>query len=138
MLRDLQLVFFFGQRAGLDFDRPDLLLEFGFLAPHADHLALVGAGSIDKLEGARATLNWAIGAAIAPAAYPGQSMVTLLVGFNDATNGYIHCRLAHRNGFIASIIVNLVETPGHSLFESGFDLCGGHLLTLSFLSVFEV
>jgi len=49
-------------------------------------LALVGAGSIDKLEGAKATLNWTIGAAILPAAYPGQSMVTLLVGFNDATN----------------------------------------------------
>jgi hypothetical protein len=49
-------------------------------------LALVGAGSIDKLEGANATLNWAIGVAIAPAAYPGQSMVALVAGFNDATD----------------------------------------------------
>jgi hypothetical protein len=49
-------------------------------------LALVGAGSVDRLEGANTTYNWAVGAAIVPAAYPGQSMVALTAGFIDATN----------------------------------------------------
>ena len=69
-------------------------------------LALVGAGSIDKLDGANATLNWAIGAAIVPAAYPGQSMVALLAGFNDATdaNGVAP---DFNDRFVVSIIVGL-------------------------------
>ena len=49
-------------------------------------LALLGAGSIDKLEGFNTTFNCAIGAAIAPAGYPGQSAVAVLFGLDDATD----------------------------------------------------
>ena len=48
--------------------------------------AFVGAASLDRLEGANTTYNWAVGWAIAPAAYPGQSLVAVLAGFNDASN----------------------------------------------------
>ena len=49
-------------------------------------LALVAAGSADRLEGGNTTYNWAVGAAIVPAAHPGQSLVTLTAGFIDASN----------------------------------------------------
>jgi hypothetical protein len=48
--------------------------------------ALIGAASIDKLEGFHTTYNWAVGGAIVPASYPGHSMVSILAGFNDASN----------------------------------------------------
>ena len=55
-------------------------------AASAPVLALLGAGSIDKRESANATYNIAIGAAIAPTAYPGQSAVAIVAGLNDATD----------------------------------------------------
>lgn len=68
--------------------RADILLKVASLgsAESVPIFALVGAASMDKLEGFHTTYNWALGGAIAPAAYPGQTIVSVLAGFNDATN----------------------------------------------------
>jgi hypothetical protein len=75
-------------------------------APSVPVLVLVGAGSVDKLESTSATLSWAIGAAIAPAAYPGQTAVVILAGFNDATdaNGVVP---SFNDRFVVSVTVGL-------------------------------
>jgi hypothetical protein len=68
--------------------RLDYMLRLTTLgsAASAPVLALLGAGSFDKRENANATYNIAIGAAIAPTAYPGQSAVAIVAGLNDATD----------------------------------------------------
>jgi len=68
--------------------RVDIMIGLAALgdAVSVPMFAFVGAGSIDKIETANTTINWAIGGAIVPAAYPGQAMVSLLAGFNDATD----------------------------------------------------
>jgi hypothetical protein len=73
--------------------RTDLLLRGATLgsAGSLPVLAIVSAASVDLIENSNAAANFALGAAVVPAAYPGQSIVTLLFGFNDAfdANGVI-------------------------------------------------
>jgi hypothetical protein len=47
-------------------------------------VALVAGGSADFLESANAMVSLGVGVAIMPASYPGQSIVTVLAGLNDA------------------------------------------------------
>jgi len=66
--------------------RADLTLKAATLgsAGSLPVLALVTAASVDLIENASAAANFALGLAVVPAAYPGQSIVTLLFGLNDA------------------------------------------------------
>lgn len=68
--------------------RADVLWAFLGLggAQSQPHLALIGAGSIDVGQGAPARWNIAGGVGVVPLEYPGQIIVTLLVGVYDLSD----------------------------------------------------
>ncbi len=88
--------------------RADLTLKAATLgaAGSLPVLALVSAASVDLIENSSAAANFALGVAVVPAAYPGQSIVTLLFGYNDAfdANGGLP-KLADR--FVASLSIGV-------------------------------